>query len=154
MPNDTPSLEVLTHAVFTMRQELMGRITQGMVKQRHARVPHSSRCCVPNLWASCLHDPIRYRKSATGNPAPTVRAPKFYPYREPADGHTQLSRHFENHGPSEFVMPSLSVLIKDRPEVANTQEEPADKPTNYLPQEHLPKAWYLACLVIDHLEPK
>jgi hypothetical protein len=40
MPDDTPSLEALTQAVLTMRQELTGRITQALVEQQHARALH------------------------------------------------------------------------------------------------------------------
>ena len=38
MPDDTPSLEALTQAVFARRQELTGRISQALVEQQHARV--------------------------------------------------------------------------------------------------------------------
>jgi len=46
MPDDTPSLEALTQAVCTMRQELTGRITQALVEQPHARALHhrTMRC--------------------------------------------------------------------------------------------------------------
>jgi Uncharacterised protein family (UPF0236) len=40
MPDNTPSLEALTQAVFARRQELTGRITQALVEQQHARVLH------------------------------------------------------------------------------------------------------------------
>ena len=36
MPDDTPSLQELTHAVFALRQELTGKITEALVAQRHA----------------------------------------------------------------------------------------------------------------------
>jgi hypothetical protein len=39
-PDDTPSLEALTQAVLTRRQELTGRSTQALVAQQHARVLH------------------------------------------------------------------------------------------------------------------
>jgi Uncharacterised protein family (UPF0236) len=37
MPDDTPSLEALTQAVFALRQELTGKITEVLVAQRHAQ---------------------------------------------------------------------------------------------------------------------
>jgi Uncharacterised protein family (UPF0236) len=40
MPDDTPSLQELTHAVFALRQELTGKITEALVAQRHAQVLH------------------------------------------------------------------------------------------------------------------
>jgi hypothetical protein len=40
MPEDTPSLEALTQAVFALRQELTGQITEALVAQRHAQVLH------------------------------------------------------------------------------------------------------------------
>ena len=39
-PEDTPSLEDLTHAVCARRQELTGTITEALVAQRHAQVLH------------------------------------------------------------------------------------------------------------------
>jgi hypothetical protein len=46
MPDEIPSLEELTQAVFTMRQELTGRITQALVEQQHAPVlqQHTMPC--------------------------------------------------------------------------------------------------------------
>jgi hypothetical protein len=38
VPDDTPSLEELTQAVFGLRQELTGRITEALVEQSHARL--------------------------------------------------------------------------------------------------------------------
>lgn len=38
MPEDTPSLEELTQAVFARRPELLGKITEALVAQRHARL--------------------------------------------------------------------------------------------------------------------
>jgi hypothetical protein len=40
MPDDPPSLEALTQAVFAMRPELTGRITQALGEPQHARVLH------------------------------------------------------------------------------------------------------------------
>ena len=37
MPDDPPSLEALTQAVFTLRQELTGKITEVLVAQQHAQ---------------------------------------------------------------------------------------------------------------------
>jgi hypothetical protein len=37
MPDDPPSLEALTQAVFALRQELTGKITEVLVAQRHAQ---------------------------------------------------------------------------------------------------------------------
>jgi len=34
-PDDTPSLEELTQAVLTMRQELTGKITETLLEQGH-----------------------------------------------------------------------------------------------------------------------
>jgi hypothetical protein len=38
MPEDHPTLEELTQAVFALRQELTGKITEALVAQRHAHV--------------------------------------------------------------------------------------------------------------------
>jgi hypothetical protein len=48
MPEDAPSLEALTQAVFALRQELTGQITEALVEQRHARKPRQNRLC----WVS------------------------------------------------------------------------------------------------------
>ena len=48
MADDTPSLEELTHAVFAMRQELTGRITQALVEQWHARGLHQRTMPCPH----------------------------------------------------------------------------------------------------------
>src|SRR5262245_39352323 len=39
-PEETPSLEALTHAVFARRQELTGKITATLVAQRHPQALH------------------------------------------------------------------------------------------------------------------
>jgi len=52
MPDDTPSLEALTHAVFAIRQELTGRISQALVEQQHARVLHQRT--MPCPYGHCL----------------------------------------------------------------------------------------------------
>jgi hypothetical protein len=38
VPDDTPSLDALTQAVFGLRQELTGKITEALVEQTHARL--------------------------------------------------------------------------------------------------------------------
>jgi hypothetical protein len=48
MPEDTPSLEELTQAVFALRQELTGRITEALVAQRHAHVLHQRTLPCPH----------------------------------------------------------------------------------------------------------
>jgi hypothetical protein len=48
MPDDTPSLEELTQAVFAMCQELPGRITQALVEQQHAHVLHQRTMPCPH----------------------------------------------------------------------------------------------------------
>lgn len=48
MPDDTPSLEDLTQAVFGLRQELTGRITEALVEQSHARRLQQRTLCCPN----------------------------------------------------------------------------------------------------------
>ena len=52
MPDDPPSLEELTQAVFAMRQELTGKITEALVEQRHAPVLHQRTHAVSPLSAS------------------------------------------------------------------------------------------------------
>ena len=52
MPEDTPSLEELTHAVFALRQELTGKITEALVAQRHAQVLHQRTLPCPHVSAS------------------------------------------------------------------------------------------------------
>ena len=48
MPDDTPSLEELTQAVFAMRQALTGKITEALVEQRHARALRQRTMPCPN----------------------------------------------------------------------------------------------------------
>src|SRR5262245_49206650 len=48
MPEDTPSLEELTHAVFARRQELTGKITETLVTQRHAQALHQRTLPCPH----------------------------------------------------------------------------------------------------------
>jgi hypothetical protein len=47
-PDDTPSLQELTHAVFALRQELTGKITEALVAQRHAQVLHQRTLPCPH----------------------------------------------------------------------------------------------------------
>lgn len=48
MSEDTPSLQELTHAVFALRQELTGKITEALVAQRHAQVLHQRTLPCPH----------------------------------------------------------------------------------------------------------
>jgi hypothetical protein len=48
MPEDTPSLEELTQAVFALRQELTGKITEALVAQRHAQALHQRTLACPS----------------------------------------------------------------------------------------------------------
>jgi hypothetical protein len=48
MPEDTLSLEELTHAVFALRQELTGKITETLVAQRHAQALHQRTLPCPH----------------------------------------------------------------------------------------------------------
>ena len=52
MPDDTPSLAELTQAVFAMRQELTGKITEALVEQRHGRLLHQRTMSCPHVSAS------------------------------------------------------------------------------------------------------
>jgi len=47
MPDDTPSLEELTQAVFAMRQELTGKIAEALVEQQHGRLLHQRTMSCP-----------------------------------------------------------------------------------------------------------
>jgi hypothetical protein len=48
MPEDSPSLEELTQAVFAMRQELTGKITEALVEQLHGRLLQQRTMCCPD----------------------------------------------------------------------------------------------------------
>jgi hypothetical protein len=52
MPDAPPSLEELTQAVFAMRQELTGKITEALVEQRHERLLHQRTLLCPHC--QCL----------------------------------------------------------------------------------------------------
>jgi hypothetical protein len=52
MPDDTPSLEELTQAVFAMRQELTGKVAEALVEQQHGRLLHQRTMLCPQC--QCL----------------------------------------------------------------------------------------------------
>jgi hypothetical protein len=57
MPDDTPSLAALTHAVLALRQEWTGKITEGLVAQRRrpSRIDKTSAYSVRPACTSCLY---------------------------------------------------------------------------------------------------
>jgi hypothetical protein len=52
MPDDTPSLEELTQAVFAMRQGLTGKVAEALVEQQHGRLLHQRTMSCPQC--QCL----------------------------------------------------------------------------------------------------
>ena len=70
VPDDTPSLEALTQAVFGLRQELTGRITETLVEQSHTRrLQQRTRCC-PNCtrYRVTYNSPQRPNEPSSGTP--------------------------------------------------------------------------------------
>jgi len=78
MPDDTPSLEELTQAVFTMRQELTGRITQALVEQRHAPVLHQRTMPCPHCQCILPARPAPPRTVHTMVGEVSLSRPYFY----------------------------------------------------------------------------
>ena len=78
MPDDTPSLEALTQAVFAMRQELTGRITQALVEQRHAQVLHQRTMPCPHCQRLLPARPAPPRTVHTMVGEVSLSRPYFY----------------------------------------------------------------------------
>src|SRR5215203_2600623 len=78
MPDDTPSLEALTQAVFTMRQELTGRITQALVEQRHTPLLHQRTMPCPHCQGILPARPASPRTVHTMVGAVSLSRPYFY----------------------------------------------------------------------------
>jgi hypothetical protein len=96
MPDDTSSLEELTQAVFTMRQELTGRITQALVEQRHGPVLHQRTMPCPHCQCVLPARPAPPRTVHTMVGEVSLSRPYFYCMRcqqgfSPLDAVLQLS---------------------------------------------------------------
>ena len=78
MPDDTPSLEALTQAVFAMRQEWTGRITQALVEQQHARVLHQRTMPCPQGQCILSARPTPPRTVHTMVGEGSLSRPSFY----------------------------------------------------------------------------
>jgi hypothetical protein len=78
MPDDTSSLEALTQAVFTMRQELTGRITQALVEQRHGPVLHQRTMPCPHCQCVLPARPAPSRTVHTMVGEVSLSRPYFY----------------------------------------------------------------------------
>jgi hypothetical protein len=78
MPDDTPSLEALTQAVFALRQELTGRITQALVEQQHARVLHQRTRPCPRCQGLLSARPTQPRTVHTMVGEVSLSRPYFY----------------------------------------------------------------------------
>jgi Uncharacterised protein family (UPF0236) len=78
MPDDTPSLEALTQAVVTMRQELTGRITQALVEQQHARALHQRTMPCPHCQRILPARPAQPRTVHTMVGEVSLSRPYFY----------------------------------------------------------------------------
>lgn len=78
MPEDTPSLEALTQAVFALRQELTGQITEALVEQRHARVLHQRTISCPHCQCILPARPAPPRTVHTMVGEVSLSRPYFY----------------------------------------------------------------------------
>ena len=78
MPEEPPSLEALTHAVFSMHQELTGRITQALVEQQHARVLHQCTMPCPRCHGLLSARPTQPRTVHTMVGEVSLSRPYFY----------------------------------------------------------------------------
>jgi hypothetical protein len=77
-PDDTPSLEALTPAVFTRRQELTGRITQALVEQQQARALHQRTIPCPPCPGILPARPAQPRTVHTMVGEVSLSRPYFY----------------------------------------------------------------------------
>lgn len=78
MPEDTPSLEELTHAVFARRQELTGQITEALVAQRHACLLQQRTLCCPDCHRLLPARPAPPRPVHTMVGEVSLSRPYFY----------------------------------------------------------------------------
>ncbi len=78
MPDDPPSLEKVTQAVFAMRQELTGRITEALVEQRHAPLLHQRTLPCPHCHRLLPARPAPPRTVHTMVGEVSLSRPYFY----------------------------------------------------------------------------
>lgn len=78
MPDDTPSLQELTQAVFALRQELTGKITEALVAQRHAPVLHQRTLPCPHCRRLLSARPAPPRTVHTMVGEVSLARPYFY----------------------------------------------------------------------------
>jgi hypothetical protein len=78
MPDDTPSLEELTHVVFALRQELTGQITEALVAQQHAQVLHQRTLPCPHCQRLLSARPAPPRTVHTLVGEVSLSRPYFY----------------------------------------------------------------------------
>lgn len=78
MPEDIPSLQELTHAVFALRQELTGQITEALVAQRHAQVLHQRTLPCPHCQRLLPARPAPPRTVHTMVGEVSLARPYFY----------------------------------------------------------------------------
>jgi hypothetical protein len=78
MPDDMPSLEDLTQAVFGLRQELTGRITEALVEQSHARTLQQRTLRCPNCHRLLPARPAPPRAVHTMVGEVSLSRPYFY----------------------------------------------------------------------------
>ncbi len=78
MPDDTPSLQELTQAVFALRQELTGKITEALVAQRHAPVLHQRTLPCPHCQRLLSARPAPPRTVHTMVGEVSLSRPSFY----------------------------------------------------------------------------
>lgn len=78
MSDDTPSLQELPHAVFALRQELTGKITEALVAQRHAPVLHQRTLPCPHCQRLLSARPAPPRTVHTMVGEVSLARPYFY----------------------------------------------------------------------------
>jgi len=78
MPEDTPSLEELTQAVFALRQELTGKITEALVEQRHGPMLHQRTTPCPQCQRLLPARPAPPRTVHTMVGEVSLSRPYFY----------------------------------------------------------------------------
>jgi hypothetical protein len=78
MSDDPPSLAEVTQAVFAMRQELTGRITEGLVEQRHAQVLQQRTLACPHCQRLLAARPAPPRPVHTRVGEVSLARPSFY----------------------------------------------------------------------------
>ena len=78
MPEDAPSLEELTQAVFALRQELTGKIIETLVVQRHAQGLHQRTLSCPHCQRLLPARPAPPRTVHTMVGEVSLSRPYFY----------------------------------------------------------------------------